>query len=455
MDCNIFVREVSKSMRKLSGSKCETHDEREFEEFWKDLTDKLGPTWKAFVFVVDKFSFPVHRSRGFCGVKNPGRRVEEDEEIKAVENKPQLHSLIADLKATRQGDLVFFYQRRIDEPPEKRGFRGIYKIISDPFYDDTDIRWDEYEVLGKCPSCGCAYSEKDNKCIKCEFVLTGKHILPNRLLIKCVAHFDNPVDDNTAYVDRTDPGELWTLLFRKIWGPGRARSAAPILPEEAKKIARLLYRVNCGVITQVPSPEPYPTGPKKPLDIRPILCEYAGRQAPTEAILQAWFMENMDKNVPVLKDVIGSQADLEWFGNEIIYGIGGDKVDILCTHKRDGVRYKATVIELKRGRIDQNSVDQIERYSYWVSQLVTANAEPPTQHLDLQPVLIGYDVEENAVTAASKLKAFTFTIPYRHIPRCSITILPPVILKYRIKACGDLEFGIISYKERGLTNYLT
>lgn len=28
---------------------------------------------KAHVFVVDRFSFPVHRSRGFCGVKNPRR----------------------------------------------------------------------------------------------------------------------------------------------------------------------------------------------------------------------------------------------------------------------------------------------------------------------------------------------------------------------------------------------
>ncbi|HDN01835.1 MAG TPA: hypothetical protein ENF42_02555 [Candidatus Bathyarchaeota archaeon] len=425
-----------------------THKEREFKEFWMNLVNKLEPCWKAFVFVVDKFSFPVHRSRGFCGVKNPGKKIGDS----VVENKRQLHSLIADLKATRQGDLVFFYQRRVDEPPERRGFRGIYRITSDPFYDETNVNWNGYEVLGKCPLCGCAYSEKDGKCMKCSFELADRHILPNRLLIECIDHFDNPVDDNTAYVDKTDPGELWTLLFRKIYGPGRARSAAPILPEEAKKIARLLYMVNNGEITSVPSPEQYPPGPRKPLDIRSILREYANSQAPTEAILQAWFMENIDKVIPTLKDVVGDKKELEWFGNEIIYGIGGDKVDILCTHKRDEVRYKATVIELKRGRIDRNSVNQIERYSYWISQLVTANAEPPTEHLELQPVLVGYNMERNAIPTSS-LSPKTFVIPYRHIPPCSITILPPVILKYCINDRGDLEFDIVSCKESSLVNY--
>ena len=32
---------------------------------------------KTFVFVVDKNSYPVHRDRLFCGVKNPGEKIEE------------------------------------------------------------------------------------------------------------------------------------------------------------------------------------------------------------------------------------------------------------------------------------------------------------------------------------------------------------------------------------------
>ena len=406
------------------------NDDNRFENFWEELTTGLRKHWKAFVFVVDKFSFPVHRSRGFCGVKNPRRR-------------SSLHSLFADIKATREGDLVFFYQRRVDEPPEERGFRGIYKIISDPFYDDTNVNWNTYEVLGKCPICDCIYSEKNSKCICCNNDLNNRHILPNRLLIDCIAHFNEPVDDNTAYVDRTDHGELWTLLFRKVWGPGRARSAAPILPEEAKKIARLLFKINNGVVTQVPSFVRYPRSIRRPININSILCEYSGKEAPTEAILQAWFMENIDRRVSIIRDIIGDIEDLEWFGNEIIYGIGGDKVDILCTHKSEDIRYKATVIELKKGKISRSSVMQIRRYSYWISQLVTANVEPPTKKLVLQPVLIGKRIDNRALSTINRMGVSSFVIPYKHRDPCTITIVPPIVLEYNIRSCGNLDLEMI------------
>ena len=65
----------------------------------------------AHVFVVDATTFPVHRDRLFCGVKNPA-------------NDNTRYGLYADMFAIRPGDTVFFYQSRIDEYRSDRGFRG-------------------------------------------------------------------------------------------------------------------------------------------------------------------------------------------------------------------------------------------------------------------------------------------------------------------------------------------
>jgi DNA-directed RNA polymerase subunit RPC12/RpoP len=336
---------------------------------------------------------------------------------------------------------VFFYQRRVDEPANERGFRGIYKIKGEPFFDDHDIEWNSYKVLGKCPHCGKTFPEKAdyNKeiawCRECKKRLPfGEHILPNRVLIEPLLYFEKSVSDNTAYVDQTDPGTLWTMLFRKIYGPGRQRSVTPILPEEANKLIRLLKRVNENLNDHDIQTQPY-----IPSDSKPIKVQLGpGPKVKYEHVLQAWLMENLDKDIPVLREVIGPPDELEWFGNEIIYGIGGDKVDVLTLHHRDGVRYKATVFELKDGNIGKEDVTQVERYSYWVSQLVTANVDPPINSLILKPVLIGNKVDDRARSKVNSIKTYELRIPY---PRgdCTVKIFSPVLLTYEVK-CGIIEF---------------
>jgi hypothetical protein len=343
--------------------------------------------------------------------------------------------LYATLKCTRIGDLVFFYQRRIDEPQEQRGFRGIYEIASEPFFDDEDVEWSSYKVLGRCPYCGSTFPEKfdeegNARCVSCRRALNpGEHIAPNRVLIKPVLHFAKSVDDNTAYVDQTDPGTLWTMLFRKVYGPGRERSVTPILPEEANKLIRLLKRINEGVETH-----PFNTLPYDPKNRRPIQIDLGGGpKVRYEHVLQAWFMENIDKDVPVLRDVIGPKDELEWFGNEIIYGIGGDKVDVLTLHKADNVRFKATVFELKDGEVGKQDVKQVERYSYWISQLATANTEPRARSLMLQPVMVGFSFNEEALSAMNRARLAEIKISYLW-GDCKVTILPPIGLAYSVES---------------------
>lgn len=404
----------------------------------EEVAGKIGK--KAHVFVVDRHSFPVHRSRLFCGVKDPTRDW-------GFSGK---WGLYATLNCTRPGDLVFFYQRRIDEPQEERGFRGVYEIVSDPFFDDDDVQWSSFKVLGKCPNCGNTHPEKwDQKkrlfyCRKCQIKLhVGEHICPNRVLIKPVMYFKKSVDDNTAYVDRTDKGTLWTMLFRKIYGPGRERSVTPILPEEADKLIRLLKRINNNEISSISSMKPY-----KPLNKQRLQVSLGtGPKVKYEHVLQAWLMENLDKDISILREIIGPNEELEWFGNEIIYGIGGDKVDILTLHKRDGVRFKANVIELKDEDIKKEDIEQVQRYSYWISQLATANAEPRPKSLLLQPVLIGlsFDSKILSILRNTKSKQLRISYPWGD---CSVNIAPPIGVTYEV-AAGKIKFDIPQYELGG------
>jgi hypothetical protein len=390
---------------------------------YKKLT--IGEAMGFHVFVVDRFSFPVHRSRGFCGVKN-------------LPSKHVRYSVYADLKTVRVGDAVFFYQRRIDEPPEERGFRGIYEVVSEPFFDDVDVEWEGNMVLGKCPHCGKPYSEtvKEKRiiCRACDRTLNyEQHILPNRILIRPKAYFERPVDDNTAYINQTNHGTLPTMLFRKVFGPGRERSITHILPEEAEKLTRLLERVNKEISSFPPSQE-YPPSPRKEIHIE------LGRDPKVryESVLEAWMMENVDKDIPVLRDIIGPKEELEYFGNNVLYGIGGEKVDMLCLHKKGGIRYRATAIELKKDSIDSGAVEQIDRYSYWVSQLATANATPRVDSLLLQPVLIGSDVRSDVTPLVERKKRRQISIPYLW-GECKVTVEQPVLLKYEVDS-GKIEF---------------
>ena len=108
-----------------------------------------------------------------------------------------------------------------------------------------------------------------------------------------------------------------------------------------------------------------------------------------EAFLEAWIMEHIDKNVPILNEIIGNPAELEYFGNNVLYGIGGERVDVLCIHKKGNDRTKATVIELKKGSLTEKDVKQIWDYTKWMSQLVFGD-DSKTSKAKIQPVLIGF-----------------------------------------------------------------
>jgi len=399
----------------------------------------------SHVFVVDKYSYPVHANRGFCGVKNPkgGGRL----------------GLIADIKAYRVGDIVFFYHRRIDEKPLERGFRDVFRIISEPFYDETDVRHGDRVVYGKCPHCGTNYSNDMIRgvmsCKECKIVLDG-HILPFRVLIEPVIRFSKPVDDNTAYIDYEDPGELFTLRWRKVSGAGRARSAQHILPEEATKIIRLLKKVNENhqsdaetknyISVQNANQKKLPNATEI---IRPTsrqLLYYVKRNGSfsNESGLPAWFNESIGKGVnKTLDTLVGPLNELEYFGNNVPYGVGGENADLLLLHKANGKRFKATIFELKKDMILDSTVNQVldpewQNYAKWVGQLATAYVEPPVDSLEIQTILVGFGADPSAKRRVDELerKYQLFSrkteIKYRHRDKVRVRVKKPILISYLV-----------------------
>lgn len=393
----------------------------------------------AHVFVVDADSYPVHRDRLFCGIKNPNK-LSKIKKTGYVRPNSSYYGLIADLITLRKGDYVVFYQMRKEEAKYDRGFRGIFRVMGEPFFDENNIDGldsstgnlgsKDKKVLGRCPYCGTNLSEiahaktGEKICRNCKKELDF-HILPNRVLIEPIKLYEDPIDDNTAYIDRNFISEelpvLWTMLFRKTSGAGRARSITHILPEEYNKLVKI-FEENCQV-SETTNFEPYKPKNKEEIKI-PLDTDEKG-ELKVEAFLEAWLMSKIGKEeIKGLNEIIGDEENIEYFGNNVLYGIGGEKVDVLIIQNDGEKRTKALVIELKKGKIIKKDIEQIKDYTKWMAQLIFGNDSGESK-LKIQPILIGHEADEKIREKAKKLITDT---------------QKPILMEYKIKD-NKIEFN--------------
>ncbi len=410
----------------------------------------------AVVMVVDKYSIGAHLARLTAGVKYPA---DYSRKSRNVYYTKEFYSILVDLANIRKGTRVFFYKRRIDEPPDERGFMGEWEAIPLPdtetvAYEDlsNDLYGDGCVIHARCPQCGCpksSLSEGKPVCAACKQYLQG-HILPLRSQLQQVHIYSNYLDDNTAYVDITDNGRLSTLIFRKIYGAGRERSVNPILPEETTKLRRLLQRVQDQKQNElVPVPCTAPCFPslsniksisfyldfsqkypikRSNLCVQGYLHDSHGRVI-YETILEFWMMYKLLKNSQTLFHLLelNKKEIIEWFSNQVLFGIGGEKSDILIlTQNEEGTRCRAIVIELKKDLIDQNSISQITKYSYWIAQLVTSQITRVANPFIITPVVIGFRKARH-LTYSSQ---YRFQIPYEH--PLQVQVEPVITLGYAV-----------------------
>ncbi len=410
----------------------------------------------AVVLVVDKFSLPVHIGTQVAGVKYPVSVA--DDRIVLTKG---FFSILSDLSNIIQNTEIFFYQRRVDEPSGSRGFLGVWepRPVSDKgyfVYEDTevDIEHPAGQILARCPYCkrfDSKIQENQVVCSGCNERISG-HILPLRIPIQPKKTYQKYLDDNTAYIDITDEGRLSTLIFRKLYGAGRERSVSPILPEESEKIRRLLNRVQH--TSTIPTPTSVPHNPpqqvsfiqQKYLDFKfrnyliynkkAIFTSIYNSEGifRYETILEFWLINKIAYQFDeLMRDFeIASEERLEWFGNQVLFGIGGERSDIVLLFRNNSnKRCRAIVIELKRETIDNNTFAQLSQYAYWIAQLVTANIqEEVTNPFYITPITIGHHSAKNLTLS----KSFEFIIPYS--TPLTVRVETPRVFTYRASEQG-------------------
>lgn len=309
---------------------------------------------KAHIFITDKNTFPIVRDNGFygVGVENMPDTLREVLSENIANSKKPYFSIIADILGTRIGDIVFFYERQV-------GFHGIYQIQSKPFFDPTAI-----DLVGKT--------------------------WPFRVRIKCMHSFNKPIPEDYLFLSKEYESKFWGWFYRKIQGP---RGINTINPEAAEALTELLVKVNSSIGSAKLNTKPYISNRMEDI----VLPLDKDGKVYLEDILRAWLMANIDNPARNdIREIFGPVDDIEWFANNVPYHISRKNIDILCYHKNMKytgfpLRYKFTVVELKRNTATDDDVNQVINYSKWVAGRL-ANSEIET----IQPVLIAYNFNEKA-----------------------------------------------------------
>jgi len=305
----------------------------------------------AHVFIANSETFPIQRDRGFLSVF-------EEDKTKQLWEKTRA-DILADLCCLRIGDRIFFYETTV-------GFHGIYEVVSLPFTDNNDVRG-----VG---------DYKDKKISSA----------PYRALIRPKYYLRYPVAESRAFGLKDSASELRSIFYKKVLGRGKA--ATHLFPEEEKRLTELLFKANDGVGEL----EIYPYEPKQEKRIFFDLSTNEEGELKYEKILEGWLTQNLDKAESNTKIFLGDLKDIECFANYIPVNIAGGNVDLMVHHKKEvnGIRikYKITIIELKKGNIDGNALIEVEEYVKWA----TGNIAHSDVEI-IQPVLIGRKISPDAI----------------------------------------------------------
>lgn len=305
----------------------------------------------AHVFIVNSETFPIQRDRGFLSIF-------EEERTKALWEKTKA-DILADLCCLRIGDRIFFYETKV-------GFHGIYKVISLPFIDNSDV-----------------YGVGDYKDKKISNV-------PYRALIRPEYYLKSPVPESRTFGLKDSASRLRSIFYKKALGRGKANTH--LFPEEEKRLTELLFKANNGV-------SELQIHPYKPKEEKRVFFDLSTNQQDElkyEKILEGWLTQNLDKPESNTKIFLGDLKDIECFANYIPVNIAGGNIDLMVYHKKElngtEIRYKITIVELKKGKVDNNTVIEVENYVKWATENI-ANSDVEI----IQPVLIGIKISSEAI----------------------------------------------------------
>ncbi len=264
----------------------------------------------AHIFLVGENNFEVCVQRGVYGCVSPNTEWNKAE-------------IVAGVLSIQEGDLVFFYVKN-------KGIYGLWKIVSEPFYDETRI-WGDKEQL-----------------------------YPYRFLFEStVEYFSKPIALSDV-LDLHDKGRIWTFDLN----PVQQKNQYKITMDEARELLRLLLRNN--PIRHVPRSitDPYIPSTKNKITLD-LTSDQEGRFR-YEGWLNAWFMHSLNRGE--LKQLLGDYCEYI----NLVPTTFNKVMDIFLTHvtRVDSidVLHKYTCIELKNDRATEKDLTQVLRYEDWLAR---------------------------------------------------------------------------------------
>ena len=334
----------------------------------------------AHVFIVDYITFKIHLEYLFAGTGAKNHIIDFNNKHTSnlsPNTEKNLVAMMSDISRIRKNDYIIFYlQQKIKKGIKEGKFFGIFQAAKDiSFIDNND--GDQYlkEMLQKS--------------------------LTFRILIKPYQIYQDGVTEWEALDEirniQSPSQMLWSLIYRKLKAN---RGNTMITIYESERLFQLIRNKNKRtflsqdahsfsfdidnqkIITIERENIDY-EGRKENINIFPRLKNKYIRNQSFEPHLQLYICQNIGRNTnSSLDNLLLSNNELEWIGNEVSCGVGMQRIDILLSLKNKSQRMLLP-IELKAVRSEENNLKQIQRYIEWIRQYYI-----PNHPSDIQPVLI-------------------------------------------------------------------
>lgn len=392
----------------------------------------------AFQFTINGVTYPFVRNMHFAAVPEPPAK--------------RRYSMLAMLYMTRPGDLVFFFQSDPQwnnlDIDSRRGLRGVYRVVSEPFRADSDIidPNTSYKILAKCPACGSPFSTlakacKNEQCAR----LYPTMVLPSgdpyhflhlglRLELEPLVVFERAISDERAYADMTDTGMLWVGRHDNQMGAGKGSSVRQLIPEEAVKLTRMMIS-EPGQVTNRPARVRYqfPKSDVKNEDGTPAThLEVRGVRTPRvvfEHMINFDVARQFDVSGSSLARALGTEYDIsriEYASSEFPWGYTAGEADFVISLSRNGRRSRIYIMEFKADRINDAAVIQVSLYARWVCQVMCQFAKPRVDSIEIVPVVIGRRLDPGT----TRPHQFNFSASYNSGARVDARVESPLYIEY-------------------------
>jgi len=352
----------------------------------------------AHVFIVNSDTIQVTKNRLVCAV------VRDMGEGKLMEKTKA--DILADLSCVREGDRIFFYEI-------KKGFHGIFEAVGKPFVSEEEIEFNGKYLFGS----------EGNPHYK-----EGDLITPNRILIKPLKVFKNPISEMKAFGRFISAVDLRSIFYKKVLG--RGKSITHLFPEEEQKLTKLLSENN-----EVIQIETNPYTPSDKRDVKFDLTPNSNNEVKFEKILEGYIIQNIEEILPKIDDI--KDLEIECFANYVPVTIAGGNLDVVVFLKdKRGKRTQISIIELKKGVVVKKDIEQLEGYVKWATENLSQILKESDKKIDIdlvnnmsiiKPIIIGSGVNQKALDRLSEYK---------------LSSKKPVAVKYKLNQ-DKMDFEIL------------